>query len=316
MVDRVAIVAAPVGSSNRAKILLPIVLGGGFFVLFFFVALTAYVPLLAVPNDALAVVVLPAHSSARVLLAKTMPALLPLEALAPYNTALVVLSNPLAVGTIVYVPKPEDLLALSQTNLSYIPIWNRLVVVGDQNFVDRIVKAQKLPWWIRLRTELTIKKHAAALLVAPTQEAPWLLGSLDQKNEALALLLPVPSAPHETNRLIESDLQSTLADLARLLLPVSSSIRLPDNSIVQELREDASALSWEIEEKNGPTYTLLQNNKPVLFYERLREKSDCSDKNTLWGVDIGTYPPLPELKLEISLLNRAILFCIFNGDKL
>lgn len=304
------------GSKRLLKILLPIVLGGGFFVLFAILALTEHVPLLAVPNDALATVAIPANSPVVGALVKTIPALSSLESLASYDTALVVLSSPLAVGIIAYAPQQEDPPALSKTNPSYAPIGNHLIVVGNQSFINRVIHAQKLPWWIRLRATLISKNHDAALLVASTPETPWLLGAMDKKNGALEVLLRLPTDPQETSRAVESTIQTTLFNLVRAFLPVSSSMRLPDNSIAQELRENKDALSWKIEEKSGPTYTLLQNNKPVLFYGRLKEKNECSDKSVSWEVTVGTHPPLPELKLGISLLKQAVLFCVSNGDKL
>lgn len=269
-----------------------------------------------IPNDALAALVLPAGSQARSAINQFVPALTALESLTPYDIALVALEAPFTMGVIASVPHPEDLLTLSQAGLSSTPLHHRLVAVGDQNFVARLKESRPIPRWIRLRASISNNQHDGTLLFAQNTDAPWLLGSIDMNGSTARLLAPLPARVRQTPRALESDLQETLFDLVRLLLPAASSLRLPDNTIVQELRQEASALSWSIEEKDGPTYTLLQNNKPVLFYERLREKDGCSDKPAPWEVAIGTYPPLPELKLEISLLKRAILFCIANGDKL
>lgn len=293
---------------------------GGFFVLIGFIFGTPLFPWgnleAGIPNDALAALILPAGSPARDILIHLAPSLSALKTLAPYDVALVAIGEPFAAGLIARVPYPEDLLAISQTGLSVFPLPHRLVALGDQNFGARLREShQPLPWWIRLRSEIARKRRDGTMLFAPGT-SPWLLGSIDADVSVFRLSVPLPSRTRQTHRALESDLQETLFTVAQLLLPTVSSMRLPDSTIVQELRQEKTAFSWSIEEKRRATYTLLQNNKPVLSYTRLIESSDCVDKNASWEALISTHLPLPELKLKISLLKQAIFFCFFSGDKL
>lgn len=314
------VAAVPVGSSTRTRILLPIAFGGGLFVLILFFG---FLPDLlsegierGIPNNALAVLVVPANSPAREALIRVAPALAPLTALSDYDTALVVQSDPLALHIIVYTPRPEDMLSITKTGLRVTPVDGRVVVIGDQAVATRLRDAARLPWWTRLRVAWNKTQHAGVLLFARDAYSPWLLGYLESQNTTTHLTIPFLEIGRYTSRTLESDIQDTLFNLTRLLLPTALPLKLPDNSVVQELRSEASALSWSIKEENGPTYTLFQNNSPIVSYRRLDLEASCSNTPARRGVLVSTHPPLAKLNLEISLLKHAIFFCLLNGDKL
>lgn len=166
------------------------------------------------------------------------------------------------------------------------------VAYGTDPFVNEWKRDNsKIPWWINLRANFSLKNHNGVILWGPDQNSPWYIGTIDLGTDALEIKIPDAKLPDS------AILEENLRLLIETLVPETTTprrIRLPDGTVATEMRVEKP--QWT--EENA-LFIMKISGKTVFSYTKSAENSLCESKNKNMFV--------------VSDADDAVIFA-FSGD--